>query len=217
MNIGILGLIFLTCLPSLSAAQTETRAVGSAAMTVVTFGTSLTARGGWQAPLAQKLSSCLAKPVSVEIVAQSGATSDWGLAHINGVVNLRPDIVVIEFYANDAKLFSGVSVSRSRQNIGEILTRLKEELPHARLIVQIMNPISGIRGMLRPFMESYVQAHLRQAEALGAEIVDHRSTWLKMSKAELAEAIPDGAHPALAPAATVIVPALARQIGGALC
>ncbi len=185
--------------------------------TIVTFGTSLTARGGWQAPLKDKLSACLHGPVSVRTVAQSGATSDWGSNHVAEVVRLQPDIVVIEFYANDASLHRFISVRHSRETIAAILTRLRAELPQARLIVQVMNPFSGMRGMIRPFLESYIHAHLEEAEAHGAEIADHRPAWAALPAAVLASSIPDGAHPLLKAASGVIVPTLARLIGGPGC
>jgi acyl-CoA thioesterase I len=210
---------FILLQHSFSSAQTMEHLTGgdSSVTRIVTFGTSLTARGEWQSLLSSKLSHCLAKPVPVEIAAQSGATSDWGVEHIEDVVKLRPDIVIIEFYGNDAALFRLISVAHSRENITRILKAFREELPGVRLIIQIMNPFSGMRGMARPFIDSYIEAHKQEAAAIGAEIVDHRPRWLTMSASQLAEAIPDGAHPTAAAAAAVIVPALARQIGGPSC
>jgi acyl-CoA thioesterase I len=214
-----LSFVFIILQHSFSSAQTMEHLTGgdSSVTRIVTFGTSLTARGKWQSLLSSKLSHCLAKPVPVEIVAQSGATSDWGVEHIEDVVKLRPDIVIIEFYGNDAALFRLISVAHSRENITRILKAFREELPGVRLIIQIMNPFSGMRGMARPFIDSYIEAHKQEAAAIGAEIVDHRPRWLTMSASQLAEAIPDGAHPTAAAAAAVIVPALARQIGGPSC
>lgn len=205
--------LLLGLLISDARAMADTEPVGK----LVVFGTSLTARGGWRAPLATRLSSCLKRDVSVSMVARSGATSLWGLEHVNEVVQLRPDVVVIEFYANDAALNRMVTLGRSRETIDGILTELRQRLPRARLIVQVMNPFSGIRGMIRPFVDNYIDAHLAQAKHHGAEIVDHRPVWLAMPASELANAIPDGAHPLPDAAAKVIVPSLARQIGGTDC
>ena len=185
--------------------------------TIVSFGTSLTARGGWQASLAKQLSSCLGRPVSVETVAQSGATSAWGLDHIDAVMRFRPDVVVIEFYANDAAIHRFTSVRQSRETIAKILVRLKAELPQARLILQVMNPFWGTRRMIRPFLDSYIDEHLREAAVQNVEIVDHRPVWSALGSEMLATSIPDGAHPLSNAASTVIVPTLARQIGGSGC
>lgn len=185
--------------------------------TIVTFGTSLTARGGWQKPLADRLSSCLGHAVSVEVIAQSGAPSSWGLAHVGDVVGLKPDVVLIEFYANDAALNRLTTIQSSADTMGATLAQLRNGLPDARIIMQIMNPISGVGGLIRPFLTSYIDAHIQQASLYGAEIIDYTSRWASLSPGELASAIPDGLHPTAEAATRMIVPPLAEKIGGTRC
>jgi hypothetical protein len=184
---------------------------------IVAFGTSLTARGGWQGGLEAKLAACLQRPVRVDSVAKSGETSAWALTQLDRVVAEEPDIILIELYANDATVHRFVSLAQSRQNIGEILDQLHRRLPRARIILMSMNPFSGLRGLIRPFVGSYISAHQAEARKRGVEFVDHRPGWERLSPDELAAAIPDGAHPQPEVAARIIVPELVEHIAGRDC
>lgn len=184
---------------------------------IVAFGTSLSARGGWQKPLANRLSSCLGRAVSVDTVALSGAPSSWGLANVTDVIALKPDVVLIEFYANDAAINRLTLPRNSSATFGATLSQLRDGLPQARIIMQIMNPISGIAGFVRPFLRHYIDAHIQQTLLYGGEIIDYTSRWTSLSSEELAASIPDGLHPAAEAASRIVVPPLAERIGGARC
>ena len=184
---------------------------------IVAFGTSLTARGGWQPALQTKLAACLHRPVQIDSVAKSGETTLWALTQIDRVVAEQPDIILIELYANDATLHRFVSLTQSRRNIGDILDQLRQHLPQARIIVMAMNPFSGLRGLIRPFVDSYVAAHQAEAQKRGLEFVDHRPNWQRLPPDDLAAAIPDGAHPLPDIASRIIVPELIKRIAGDNC
>jgi len=184
---------------------------------IVTFGTSLTERGGWQLPLQDALSKCLGRPVLVDSIARSGATSEWALEKIGDVIAAKPDIVLIEFYANDAALDRFMTVGRSRQNMAMILGQLKQQLPRARIIVMGMNPIFRIRGFIRPFISSYIDAHRQLAIDMGLDFYDNQPAWAELSPDQLAAAIPDGSHPLPSAASAVIVPGLTQEIASGKC
>lgn len=188
--------------------------VTAAPLKIVTFGTSLTARGGWQASLEEDLERCLRHAVDVAIVAKSGATTEWGLSSVDRVIAERPAIVLVEFYANDAALNRWMSVSRSRENFSTILERLKTGLPDARIYMMVMNPMSGLRGAIRPFLSSYISAHRSVAVERNVAIIDHSNGWLMLPAEELSTAIPDGAHPVASTAAKVMVPTIVKAIAG---
>jgi len=179
---------------------------------IVTFGTSLTARGGWQAPLRDALSECLSRPVDIVVVAKSGATSQWAIGTVDEVAREAPDIVLVEFYANDAALNRFMTVATSRSNIAAVLDDLRRQLPKARILVMAMNPFTGLRGWLRPFVDSYVEAHTQEAQTRGIEFVDHRPAWHRLYGDDLSAAIPDGVHPLPEKAAAAMVPTLAVRL-----
>ena len=182
---------------------------------IVAFGTSLTARGGWQPSLKEALGKCLKRSVIVDSVAKSGETTQWALSQTDRVADLNPDIILIEFYANDAALNRLIPLSSSRKSFGEVLDRLRNRRPGARIIDMAMNPVFGLRSAIRPFVGSYIEAHRQEAVTRGLEFVDYRRDWERLGAAALSKAIPDGLHPLPEIAAKIITPALVRQIAGA--
>lgn len=181
---------------------------------IVAFGTSLTALGGWQDALRARLETCLERGVQIVTVAQVGATSEWALAQAADVVRRRPDIVLVEFAINDASLRHWLSLARSRANIEEVLSRLREISPAPRVFVLAMNPVHGLRGWLRPRLSTFTAEHARAAIGMGAEFVDFRPFWHATS---LADTIPDGVHPVASAAIDAIVPELVRRISNGAC
>src|SRR3546814_6044973 len=103
------------------------------AFKVVTFGTSITARGGWQEPLAAALSDGLARPVEIVKIGGPGQASDWGLANAERVGALKPNLVIVEFAINDADLRHWMGLDASRANTTALIRRLRRESPGARI------------------------------------------------------------------------------------
>jgi acyl-CoA thioesterase I len=184
---------------------------------IVTLGTSLSARGGWQEPLRRSLGACLNSDVTVVNLAKSGMTSEWGLTQIDKVVAERPDIVLVEFAVNDADVTEFMSLGRSSANMTEIVSRLRGSGTRPAVYVMAMNPVSGLRGMIRPFLGQYEAMHAAVARNLGAGFIDHRPAWARLPDKEIAEAIADGVHPEPATASRVIVPGLVRALAAPGC
>ena len=184
---------------------------------IVTLGTSLTARGGWQEPLSRALGACLNSEIVVTNLAKSGMTSEWGLTQIDKVIAERPDIVLVEFAVNDADMTEFISLARSAANMSEIVSRLRESDTHPAVYVMAMSPVSGLRGMIRPFLGQYEDMHAEVARKLGAGFIDHRPTWAKLSDEEIDTAIPDGTHPDPATTSRVIVPGLVHALAASGC
>ncbi|MBX5001660.1 SGNH/GDSL hydrolase family protein [Rhizobium lentis] len=208
--------LILVCLAMVSMTR-KSDAENLPPLRIVAFGTSLTARGGWQSSLQTRLAACLQRPVRVGSVAKSGETSSWALTQLDRVVAEQPNVILIELYANDATLHRFVSLAQSRRNIGDILDQLHQRLPRARIILMAMNPFSGLRGMIRPFVDSYISVHQAEAQKRGIEFVDHRPGWERLTPEDLAAAIPDGAHPRPEVASKIIVPELVGHIAGRDC
>jgi acyl-CoA thioesterase-1 len=184
---------------------------------IVAFGTSLTARANWPERLGEALAACTGDAVTVEKVAKSGETTEWGLTQVDQVVGLAPDVILIELYANDAALNRWTGVSASRQNFAAILDQLHTRLPKARIIAMSMNPIFGMRGMIRPYLDSYIEAHRQEAQARGFEYVDNARNWAKLGDAELSRIIADGSHPLPDEASKIIVPELVDVLSRGRC
>lgn len=164
-------------------------------LTIATFGTSLTESGGWQMPLQEKMRACLDRPILVTNRAKSGETSRWGLRNIDVVLTDEPDIILIEFAANDAALDRLISLSTSIENMRAIIAAFRAHKESAIIVVQAMNPIWGSRRWVRPYLDDYRSAHARLARELGVGFLDHRPLWAAFPEDEIRRIIPDGAHP----------------------
>ncbi|GGH17177.1 hypothetical protein GCM10007036_18430 [Alsobacter metallidurans] len=209
MNAGLVGGLIGVLLASVGPAAAD--------ITIVAFGTSLTARGEWQSSLVSRLSECTGQSVRVETIAKSGASTDWALKQIEAVAAKRPDIVLVEFASNDAALNRWMLPSRSRNNMVALLTGLRRAAPAATIYVMAMSPVRGLRGLIRPFLRHYMETHLEVAHELGARTLDFRPAWAKLDSASLQAALPDGLHPKGGVASDIMVPLLAEAITGGSC
>lgn len=187
------------------------------ALKIVTFGTSLTAKGGWQEPLRRALSACRGTEVTIVNLAKSGMASDWGVTQIDKVLAEKPDVVLVEFAVNDAALDRFLSLGASGANIEEIVTRLKAGDSKPAIYVMAMSPVSGLRGLIRPYLAHYEDLHAEIARRMRVGFIDHRPAWARLSDDELATAIADGTHPDPATAGRVMLPGLMQALAGADC
>lgn len=179
---------------------------------VVTFGTSLTARGGWQPALAHALERIYGHRIEVSIIAKSGEDSRWGLANVGRVIAAKPDVVLIEFAVNDASLLHWISKAQSRRNTAMIVARIREKLPAARIFLMSMSPVWGYRSWVRPFLNSYYDQQKELARDLKVGFIENRESWSRLSSAELRQAMPDRGHPRPDIAARLIVPNIVTAI-----
>lgn len=181
---------------------------GANSLVIVAFGTSLTARGGWQAALETAVQSCLGHEVKVISVAKPGANSDWAVDNIRSVIACEPDVVVVEFSINDASLLRGVSRDKSRANVSQIIAELRAYRGNVDVVLLATSPAWGWRGWVRPMLDRYYD----QLAAIAAEkdvgFVDLRPAWQKDCKA----AIPDGLHPDPVTFGAILSPAVANAI-----
>ena len=186
---------------------------GPAPERVVVLGTSLSARSPWPAALGEALSDCLGRPVSVEVVARPGASSAWGVAQVERVAALEPDVVLVEFAINDADLLDGLGLGRSAGAHGLILSELAALAPGARVALMTTNHAHGPRGWVRPRLAAHYALYPRLARDHGAGLADLYPRWLAAGDA----AVPDGLHPSEEAARAVIVPPLAALLAPEAC
>jgi len=186
-------------------------------MTVVALGTSLTHRGGWLKPLEQNLNTCLGVPVRVLDFGRSGETSAWGLTVITEVIDADPDVVLIEFSVNDAAWFKGFSLQRSRENTTKIVQAILKAKPQTKIFLMTMSPSFGLHGWIRWNVDAYFDLYEPLARKLGVGYIDNRPNWKRLTKDELRNGIPDGAHPSPDLATRLLVPTISRAVAGTGC
>ncbi len=181
--------------------------------TVVTFGTSLTAKGGWQEPLGHALSQCLKRPVKMWKIGGAGQTSDWGLANVGRVNALKPDIVIMEFAINDADLRRWMSPRTSRHNTVALIRRLREANPDGRVVLLTTHPVTGWKRLLRPMLGRYYEQYRQIARYRHIPLADGEKAWRALPEPVREPALPDGVHPDPQVFARAIIPAVRQALG----
>jgi acyl-CoA thioesterase I len=164
-------------------------------LVIALVGTSLTARGAWVNALPSALEPMVECPVCVVKFAQAGATSRWGVEIVDQVVQLRPDVAIIEFAINDASVHRPVSMVESGNNLTTIIRRLVAAVAGIRVYLMTMNPAIGMRGLMRPRLSRYYDLYPKLATSEGIWLIDNLADWRALSRADLVRALPDGAHP----------------------
>lgn len=179
---------------------------------VVTYGTSITARGGWQQPLAKALSQCLGRQVSVQAVGGPGQGSAWGLANAGRVTALKPDLVIVEFAINDADIRNWISPRSSRHNTVKLIERLREAPSHPEVVLMTTHPVLGWKRLLRPKLDAYYDEYRRISKGRGVSLIDANMGWRGLPDDIREDALPDGVHPRPLVFAQAVVPMAKRAI-----
>ncbi len=182
----------------------------STSLHVAVLGTSLTARYDWPQRVAEHLASCLGGKVEMSVIAKAGATSDWGVAQLATLEARKPDLVLIEFAANDADFRDGLSISDSETNLRVIVDRL-DGPSGPNIALMTMSPAQGLRGWLRPSQAAQAKMYRDLATDLDLGLIDLMPRWMALPRSERGLG-QDGLHPDPDVAASIIVPAVAEWI-----
>lgn len=160
---------------------------------ILALGTSLTATPLWPDQLKVQMENCLQQPVEVQVIARRGMTSRWGLEQTERVVLAKPDLLFIEFAANDADLRRWLFLPESKQNHIKLIQAARAANPHIKIILWAVNPTWGIRSWIRPRLNAYYGLYPGLAqEQPDVSFVDVRPKW---DWKQIGETVPDGLHP----------------------
>ena len=157
------------------------------------FGTSLSARAKWPDELATALQDCGLGDTEVRRFAQAGANSSWGVAHLERLGHYNPDLVIVEFAMNDADVVDGLWPENSRNNLDEIVTRLRQKAPDVAIMLLSTNPVTGWARLKRPFLGRYYADYVAVAAQQDIGLLDGYGRWMQLPGR--ADDIPDGVHP----------------------
>ena len=175
---------------------------------VVTYGTSLTATGRWQRALQDELRRCWGPNVAVINKASNAKGSTWGLANVSTVVEAQPDIAIVEFAMNDARLTGGSSLDESRDQTKEIVAAIKSANPAAAVFLMTTPAVRGKRIATRPHLNDYYQMYRDLAASGVAGLIDSQPAWSGLPDSD----IPDGVHPTPDAHRAVTVPAIVHAL-----
>lgn len=173
--------------------------------TVVLYGTSLTHTGAWAKSVPGYFETHYPGKVEVINAASSGKHSNWGVANLpKRVLKHHPDLVLIEFSANDAATKHGISESESRANLDRMVRELRQENPEVEVVVQTMNPawdssrVPKTYDSDRPKLEDYYEVSRSYALEKGLPLIDHEPAWKRIRDGEperFRGMVLDGIHP----------------------
>lgn len=188
--------------------------------TIVYYGTSLTAAGAWTRALTDELKAKFPGQVVAHNKGGPGMHSGWGLRSVDErVIAYKPDVVFIEFSINDAVARFKLSPAKAKENLNQMIDRIRAALPGCEIILQVMNPVvgkpEGDSGW-RPTMEECQNNYREVAKERGLKLIDHMPAWsrlLKNDEARFRAYVPDGVHPAQEGWLAIVMPELRRQLG----
>lgn len=189
-------------------------------LSIVTYGTSLTAGGGWVRQVEQALEREFPGQVKVINTAKGGMNSNWGVENLDErVLSKKPDVVFIEFAVNDAVARFHISVAQARKNLVSMIERIRQVNPKAEIILQVTNPVidrpKGHDGY-RPHLEEMFAMVRDVAKEQKTVLIDHEEAWkheLQSGAEHYHALVPDGLHPNDRAYEQIVTPVILSAIG----
>jgi len=186
--------------------------------TVVVYGTSLSIGGAWAKAVDEYFAREFPGQVSFFNAAKAGMHSNWGVENLQArVLGRHPDLVFIEFSANDAATKHGISREKSAANLDQMVKALRQQNPQVDIVIQTMNPawdspkIEKKYGSDRPDLPEYYEVYRSYAKANQLPLADHYPVWLKLQTEkpeEYQKEVPDGIHPQSEPSLATTWPTI---------
>ncbi|GAA5483142.1 FAD-dependent oxidoreductase [Haloferula sargassicola] len=197
-------------------------------LTVVAYGTSLTANGAWVNRLRDWLAASYPGRVTVINSGLSGKNSAEGVARLQEkVLDHQPDVLFVEFAMNDAFRYSdgtpSLSVDDARANLAAIVDAVQAQNPDCEVVLQTMNCVwdspagSNLSATLRPELDQYYEMYRSFAADRSLLLIDHEPAWLDLRENDrpaYEAAVPDGVHPTAAALDAHMVPFLKWKLSG---
>ena len=187
-------------------------------LSIVFLGTSLTANYTWPNEIGAKLSHCLDQKVVVENLAVAGANSEDGLEQLRQMHSNNPKLVLVEFSVNDADIWDGLSLHASRVHHEALIEAVRLNSAKTEIVLLTMNPVHGMRGLMRPYLLEYYRLYKDLAAAKGVAFADLHVAWDQvLSPSTVSAMLPDGLHPSASASSQVaksaLFPAILQVLG----
>ena len=187
--------------------------------TIVCYGTSLTAGDdGWVSLLEQYLQKYYGENVNVINSAVGGMWSGWGVENLDEkVIANKPDAVIIEFAVNDSHKGYKTSKEDSRNNLNQMINRIKKANPKCEVIVMVTNPIVGYHAEGREEVVAYFDGYRAVAKERKLKLIDTYDIWSSIYKADprvFSALMPDGIHPNTSGSRLVTLPVVISVLCG---
>lgn len=192
---------------------------------IIVYGTSLsaeraafwrTASGQWVTALRTWLQARYPQGATLLNASRWGATSTWARANLERrVIDHHPDCVMLEFAINDADERRNVSLGTARQNLDEMVARIRARLPACRVILLTTHHCVGRYAERRPELARYYSLYRECAAELGLGLIDLEplwARWLNLHPYQLEQYLPDGLHPSFLANRELLFPVIRWQL-----
>jgi|GEM_PF-2039900 len=187
---------------------------------LICYGTSLTAAGEWVNQLDRFFQHAYPNQLTVINSGESGQHSDWGLSHFKArVLDLKPDVLFLEFAVNDAVERFHIPEERVRSNIETMITQVQAAYPEVEIVLQVTNPVidrpKGHSGH-RPNLKKLFMMVRDIAKKHSTLLIDHEQNWqdiLDQDPALFRKYVGDGLHPNSLGCSFVLTPMILYQLG----
>ena len=173
--------------------------------TVVAYGTSVTKYGYWVTAMQQWFDDKYPGQVTVINSGGPGQNSTWGAAQLQTqVLDHHPDLVFVEFGANDAHTRFKMPVEQGKTNLDQIVTGIRRQNPQAAIVLQTMNCFwDAPKGFKtadtdRPELERFYDNYRSYAREHELPLIEGDAAWRKLKESDYAKFqsfLPDGTHP----------------------
>jgi acyl-CoA thioesterase I len=184
-------------------------------MTIVFYGTSLTADGNWSNQLTADIDARFPGLVISINSGSNGKDSNWGLDNLSdNVISYHPDAVFIEFSINDAR--NKIGLYKSKNNTKEMIKELRDSNPDMLIVLQTMNPVWGQAAEAMPDLADYYSKYTEISSEDNVELVDHYVNWAILkdfSMPTFVSYLPDKIHPSRIGCSLVMIPVLEQFVG----
>ena len=171
---------------------------------VVIYGTSLSHGGAWAKATKKWFDNRYPGTVKVINSSGPGQNSNWAVENLGDkVLNLRPNLVFIEFSYNDSVDRFHLPVERAAANLESMVQAIQKADPTTLIVLQVMNvgwdaPNNKRSFSTRPELEKYNDNYRACAKAHALPLLDHYPNWLRLKESNpsrFQSFVPDGTHP----------------------
>lgn len=177
------------------------------------FGASNFSGGALRDGLAEALAGC---GVQVRVVARGGASSDWGIAHLEEALQAG-GVVIMDFVGNDSSMVHGMPLRRSLENHRLIFERARRAGVVMLLPTGRENRLRGLPRAARPGFMAYREKVGTLGLAMGAGLFDAGRRWQEIDATLRDRLMPDGLHATPEATRAISLPAYEAAVRPLLC
>lgn len=185
------------------------------------IGTSLTTGPNsreWPYHLGRSLQTGRRALIRVHSLGQPAVTSNWGVANLAPLTNLRPKVAVIEFINDAYASYQNVApenmtLAKSLSNFNAIIDGIRSSSPQTIIfLMKLVKPLAASQASLYPSLAAYDAQLDTIAANKGVGMIDTRAAWGDPDTRPEEFPSGDGVHTLLTGHRRVTIPVVSASI-----